>query len=281
MSKPQPDESLIQDYLAMLETDPPSGRKKEQVVQDFLETHTELIPTPVLLNHGLHLDSVLSKFPLDTSLVTDLAYITKSSDRWFVVLVELERPEKEIFKSATKRVATTQKFNEALDQIGDWQTFIEANGAEVVRRLMPLLAPTSMIRNLVHFKYVLIIGRSANKNLTRARQAYLARLREQKNIDVMSYDSLVNNYRYLGGDPKNVLRLTGEQYGFKYLNDPPFALFSYLGPDVLTLSKEQGEALAALDYDIDRWREGELLVVNGKHTERTAFERAEAKKSPH
>ena len=45
------DRALIDSYLSMLDSPPPVGRQKEQVVQDFLESHTELIPTPNRLNH--------------------------------------------------------------------------------------------------------------------------------------------------------------------------------------------------------------------------------------
>ena len=264
MTQPGPNEELITQFLSVLDDAPPTGRQKEQVVQDFLETYTELVPTPFLLNHGLQFDSVVSKFPLDTALVTDMLYVTKSSDRWYVVLVEFEQPDKAIFKATTKRVQVTQQFNEALDQMGDWQTFLEANKDEVLRRLEPLLRPLG--RNPVYFKYVLVLGRSANKNLTPARMAYLERLRQQRDLEVLTYDSLISYYQHGGGAKKNVLRLAGTQYEFKHMNVPPHTMLSHVGPDVFALSKGQGDILAALDYEIDRWRAGEYLAFNGRQT---------------
>jgi hypothetical protein len=76
--------------------------KGEQAAQDFIEAHTELFFPPHLLNHRIHLDLLVSKFRLDTTLVTDFAYLTKSSAEWYIVFVELEDPSKQLFtKKAT------------------------------------------------------------------------------------------------------------------------------------------------------------------------------------
>lgn len=50
----------------------------EEKVQEFLEKHSELIPAPFLLNHGIHFDAVLSKFRISTDLTTDFCYLTAS-----------------------------------------------------------------------------------------------------------------------------------------------------------------------------------------------------------
>lgn len=259
--QPGPNEELVTEFLSVLDGAPPAGRQKEQVVQDFLEVHTELIPTPFLLNHGLQFDSVVSKFPLDTALVTDMLYVTKSSDRWYVVLVEFEQPDKPIFKTTTKQAQATQQFNGALDQVRGWRTFLEANKDEVLRRLEPLRRPLG--RNPVYFKYLLVIGRSANKNLTPARMAYLERLRQESGLEVLTYDSLIGYYLNWGGSKKNILRLAGTQYEFKHMYVPPCTMFSHVGPDVFALSKDQGDTLAAMGYEIARWREGQYPALNG------------------
>jgi hypothetical protein len=90
-------ENLITEFTQLLDSPPPSGRQKEQVVQDFLENHSVLIPTPNRLNHQLHFDVIVSKFPLSTELITDYVYLTKSSDTWRVTFVELEMPDKKIW----------------------------------------------------------------------------------------------------------------------------------------------------------------------------------------
>lgn len=58
---------------------------------------TIFIPMPFLLNHHLHMNCVISKFKLGNEFVTDFAYLTKSSDYWEFVLVELEDAKMKIF----------------------------------------------------------------------------------------------------------------------------------------------------------------------------------------
>lgn len=84
---------IIREFKLLLE----SPEVNEQDCQDFLEKNSELIYTPFLLNHGLHFNSIISKFPLDTSLISDLVYLSKSSNSWNIVFVELEHPNKNFF----------------------------------------------------------------------------------------------------------------------------------------------------------------------------------------
>jgi hypothetical protein len=145
------DESLLTEYLDVLDSQAPTGKQKEQIVQDFLENHTELIPTPNRLNHHLHFQSILSKFPLGTELTTDYVYLTKSSDAWIVTLVEIESPEKDIFTADAKRTTATAAFNAAMDQVRSWKQFIGKNKDEVIRRLNPIIQPAHMRSNPIEF----------------------------------------------------------------------------------------------------------------------------------
>ncbi len=181
------DEALISAFMDVLRNPPPKGRQKEQVVQDFLEQHTELIPTPNLLNHHLHFESVISKFPLGTELTTDYAYITKSSDTWRITLVELESPDKSIFTSDTKKTNTSAEFNAALNQVRSWKNYIKENRDEVLRRLDPLLQPVGMRRNPVEFHYQLIIGKSEDKNLTPERQRLYRSLSAETGFELTTF----------------------------------------------------------------------------------------------
>ncbi|RWE07710.1 MAG: DUF4263 domain-containing protein [Mesorhizobium sp.] len=160
------DEALAREFLKLIESPPPKGRQKEQVVQDFLEQHTELIPTPNLLNHHLQLNSIVSKFRLSTALITDYVYLTKSSGRWTITLVELESPDKAIFTAHMGRAVPSSGFTAALAQVIDWKTYVDDHKAEILQRLKPLIVPPGMRENPVTFEYQLIIGRS--KTRTRA-----------------------------------------------------------------------------------------------------------------
>ena len=110
-----------------------------------------------MLNHGLHFDVVISKFPLDTSLRSDLAYLTKSTAQWYLTLIELEHPAKKIFTENKKVATLSADFNAALSQIASWRIFTESHGDEVKRRLHRLMLG-KLAKNRVRFRFVLIYG---------------------------------------------------------------------------------------------------------------------------
>ncbi|KQM32518.1 hypothetical protein ASF03_13755 [Rhizobium sp. Leaf68] len=143
-------EHLITEFETCLAEPAPAGRKKEQVVQEFLEANTVLIPTPHRLNHGLHFKSIISKFPITSGLETDYVYLSKSSGSWQITFVELESPDKSIFTGATKTVQPSAEFQQAVSQIEDWRTYLSENKQEILNRLSPLIQPMS--RNPINFK---------------------------------------------------------------------------------------------------------------------------------
>lgn len=79
------EEKLLEQYFDVIE----KKSNTENQIQEFLEENTIFIPMPFLLNHHLHMNCVISKFKLGNEFVTDFAYLTKSSDYWEFVLVEL------------------------------------------------------------------------------------------------------------------------------------------------------------------------------------------------
>lgn len=263
------DEKLISEFEKVLDSPPPAGRQKEQVVQEFLEMNTELVPMPNRLNHMLHFEAIVSKFPLSTELITDYLYITKSSDLWRITLVELEVPDKSIFTSDAKKVNTSAEFNAALNQVRSWKLFVDENRQEVIRKLEPLLQPLGMRRNPIEFNYQLIIGRSADKNLSAARMKHFRGLVKETGIEIMSYDTLINWYRNDFRFQKNVLRLSGVHYSFKLIHFDPTQILSYIGPDHLDLGQEHMDRLRASGYEIDKWRKGDLLTYNHKYADST------------
>lgn len=258
------DETLIQKYLTVLDSPAPQGRQKEQVVQDFLEEHSVLIPTPNRLNHQLHFQSIISKFPLSTGLITDYAYLTKSSDTWRITFVELESPDKDFFNKTTKKVSKTSTFNAALDQVRSWKQFISSNEPEVRARLLPLMQPPNMRTNPIEYEYQLIYGRSANKNLTEGRKQEFRSLQQDMGITIITFDQLVDVYRNDLVFEKNVLRVSNGGFEFKSMAAGLNHILSYLGPGELFLSPPEIAALKAEGYDMDAWERGELLVVNGR-----------------
>mgnify|MGYP002079047821 CR=1 FL=1 len=92
-------------------------------MQAFFEANTAFMPTPDLLNHRVHMNSVIAKFPIGERS-TDYAYLTKSSIDWRLVLVELEDSSKPIFKESSKNEAFSTAFNDAVAQIDVWRDYV-------------------------------------------------------------------------------------------------------------------------------------------------------------
>lgn len=260
------DQNLVDTYLNLLDAPPPTGRQKEQVVQDFLEAHTDLIPLPNLLNHGLNFHSIISKLPLGNELITDYVYLTKSSDTWRITLVELESPDKDLYTKDTKRPVKTAVFNAALDQVRQWKQFLATRHTVVEQTLRPLIQPPQMRDNPIEYDFQLIIGRSSNKNLTEDRKRDFRALQQETGITVMTFDQLADWYRQGSSMKKNVLRFTTGRYEFKSIAAGPRNILGHLGPGELNLSPALVANLTAQGHDMISWQAGELLIANGKQT---------------
>lgn len=257
---------LVKAFLQVLNNDPPQGKQKETVVQDFLESNTELIPTPNLLNHHLHYNVIISKLPLDTSLVSDFVYLTKSSDTWRITFVEIEVPDKKIFTNSKDQVNTSADFNAAIGQVRSWQVFLKKNRDEVIRRLKPLMLPLSMANNPIEFQFQLIIGRSEEKNLTQARRDHFREIAESSSIDIMTYDTLIEYYKNHLRYFKNIFALKKERFIIKSLSADLRSIFSFISPEHLELSANQKQTLKDKGFQIEEWESGKPLMVNGKYT---------------
>jgi len=262
------DDELIERYRQLLDDKPPAGRQKEQVVQDFLELHTRFIPTPNLLNHQLHFETILSKFALDTDHIPDYCYITRSSGRWRITLVELESPDKPIFIKNDESPVFSSKFNEAITQVQSWKNLIEDSKSVIIARFTPLIAPLDTPRSPVEFKYQLIIGRSANKNKNYQRKQAFLRKATETEIDIFTYDQLIDYYQT--ERTKLVMRRTkNDRLEFKHMHFHPNKILARVGPDILTLSPQQKKELLEAGYEIHKWETNDLLNYNIKLAEST------------
>ncbi|NTA40293.1 Shedu anti-phage system protein SduA domain-containing protein [Agrobacterium salinitolerans] len=272
----KPDEKLLRDFYKILDSEAPPGRKKEQVVQDFLEVHSELIPILNSSNYALQFRSVISKFRLSPAFETDYVYITKNSARWDVNFVELESPDKAIFTSNLKEPTTSADSNAAVGQVRCWRVHVEANKSETIQKLRPLLLPPAMTENPIRFHYQLIIGRSANKNLGLDRKQHFDQICRDTGLDILTYDQLADIY--VGGPRiiKNVLRQSKNRYAFKSTARGLENVLSQAGPGLIDLSKAQCLSLKEDGYDIDSWLKGELLGLNGKEPIRNWRRRAQS-----
>lgn len=251
------DPELIKRYIALLADESAS----EQSFQEFLEDNTTLFYPAYELNHGVHAGALISKLQLDTTLTTDFAYLTKSSAIWWLVFVELEHPAKQLF---TKDGKASAALNAAIHQVRTWRTFVKRNSAEIVRRIDPLRKPLG--KNKVSFKYMLLVGRTIEFQTDQAKVDAFEEL-QQDDFRILTYDSLLHRYQDRPNPSLNVLSQKGQKFGFKKRHRDNTLMFAWFGPNDIHLENEDIEYYKSQGYDMDKWLNGELLVVDGKTTE--------------
>ena len=253
--KPEPD--LIKRYEDLLAR----ADASEQDYQEFIEDNTTLFYPAHELNHGVHAGALISKLQLDTTLTTDFAYLTKSSAVWWAVLVELEHPTKQLF---TREGKASAQLNAAIHQVRTWRTLVKRRQSEMVARFDPLRKP--LTRNKVLFKYVLVIGRTTEFQADQAKVDAFEEL-QQDDFRVVTYDSLLSNYKHRPNAVLDVLSQKGQKFTFKKRHRDDTRIFTWLSSNDIHLESAEVEHFKSMGYDMDRWLGGELLVVDGKKTE--------------
>jgi hypothetical protein len=116
----------------------------------------------------------------------------------------------------------------------------------------------NMSQNRIEFSQVLIYGRSAEKNISEARKDRYKQRATELNVELMTYDTVVDVYRRNTRFKRNILRATGKQFAFKRLEHPA-SMFRHLTPGELVLSSDQEKSLINDGYDIVSWKNGKLL----------------------
>lgn len=249
------------------------NHKNENDIQRFLEDHTEMIPLPFLENHGLNDNAIITKFKLGSEMTTDFAYLTKCSDYWNFVLVELEDSRKKLFTENKQRVLFSAEFNNAYDQITAWKAYVENNRERLLYQTDKIRIPLN--NNPVRFKYVLIIGRNKEKEQSEHKRSMLAQ-KSTDNTKVMTYDSIIS-YCENNQDlyQKLILSPVGDQ-AFKIKSVPEeisTTLFGWLTPEYIKIEQPQIEQLKQQGYEMDAWLQGRLLRFNYKYTNDTGWEK--------
>lgn len=239
--------------------------RNENAIQAFLEANTTFIPTPDLLGHRLHLNSVIAKFPVGERS-TDYAYLTKTSIEWQLVLVELEDSGKRIFKPSSKNLAFTTEFADAVAQIDVWRDYASQHLDRLRDKLRPLMVPPPMAHHRLSVRYVLVIGRSEELEHHEARRLRLANYGAERDLRIMTYDTLLREVAAGHNKPKAVLRANSRGYLLQSAEGMPAHMFAYIMPAQLELSGPAEASLRAETYDIDAWKRNEPLNFNEKWT---------------
>jgi Domain of unknown function (DUF4263) len=253
--------------LKILDSPPPIGRQKEQVIQEFLEEHSDMIPLNHVLNHQVLYDFIFSKFPINSSNISDFMYITKSSVEHRIVFIELENSDKSIFTSDLDKVIFSAEFNAALQQVRNWKILMESDKDELLRNLKPMLQLQRQYNDPISFRYQLIIGRSVEYINNENRKRHIANLEKETGINILTYDSLISWYK---NSPrnwyKNIVRLDKDRYSFKRMDAKDQTYFAHLSPSQIILTDQQKAELISQDYQISDWENNILLTINLKYS---------------
>ncbi|WP_196599648.1 Shedu immune nuclease family protein [Pectinatus frisingensis] len=195
-------DELIRKFKNLLDDE----NNNENDIQYFLEDNSELIPLPFIAGHQLHQSAIISKLPIGNGYVLDFAYLTKCSDYWYLVLMEIEDPKKTIFKKSSENIEFTSKFNNAYDQVLSWKSYLEDgnNTEEIKKRVKKLMGVGSISELPFYVRYVLVYGRKSEKQDSKRRISLLNQKNTNK-IQVKTFDSLVSEYQSKPELPKMIL----------------------------------------------------------------------------
>lgn len=228
---------LVSEYLALLDEN-----QLEQRYQTFIEKNTSLVPREFIQNHGIHFDLVLRKLAFGGDYKSDFAYLSKSSDDWNAVLIEIERPNKKFFKDGHNDFHAD--FQQALQQINRWKAWflVPGNFASFVDGILgPIRKP--LTANPTYMKYVLVYGRRSEyaDNDTRRR---LVVAQEGGDFKIMTFDSLSESLHtktklYVGAKKNEYIDILSDEF----LSEN---MFAWMDPTELRISEQlKASAVAA------------------------------------
>jgi hypothetical protein len=219
---------LSEEYSKLLDEN-----AEEQKYQDFLERHPYFIPREFVQNHGIHFDLVFRKLSLAKDYITDFFYLSKSSDDWNCVLIELEKPQSKFFKQGTNEFHND--FNKGMSQIRRWRAWFEnsANKEHFVNNTLRSIR-IPLERNPCYIKYVLVHGRRAEYQDNHIRSG-LIRAEERDDFKIITYDSLMESI-----SSKNDLYIAVKNnenvdiISKRFVNE---SLFSWVAPSAIRITK--------------------------------------------
>lgn len=261
------DLALIKEFTDLLD----KQSSTENDIQTFLENKSSLFPLPFLNGHHLHFSSIISKFKIGNEFITDFVYLTKCSDHWDIVFIEIEDPKKKLFTINKENINFSADFNHAYDQITSWKAYINENKERVLNQFEKIKLPLG--KNPTNFKYVLIIGRNNEKKGHEKRTA----LFNQKNtleIKVMTFDSIISSYEHNPYRSDRLILTPWKEQGFKIKIVPDnlsTSIFTYVTPEFLKIEDDNLERLKLQDFRIDSWLNGKPLEFDQKYDRETFY----------
>ncbi|EIK0750392.1 DUF4263 domain-containing protein [Escherichia coli] len=251
------------EYLELLDRE-----ENEQIYQTYLEENTMFIPREFEQNHGIHFSTVFRKLLLSSDYKPDFVYLSKSSDNWNVVLVEIEKPSSKYFKNNSTTFHAD--FNLALQQMNTWRAWFddESNRNHFKNNILQgFIEPAHMGRNPFNFKYVLVHGRRSEYENNTQKTA-LIRGQQRSDFSIISFDSLAENIEkkyklYVGVKKNSHYELISKEFVdegiFSWMNIDFLAITQSIYDDAIAKSdswhhyiiKENG-TVKTMDYALPR-----------------------------
>lgn len=240
--------------------------KDENEVQLYLESNSNLLPVNNwLLGHQVHCSMIVTKYKFGNEYISDFAYLTKCSDEWYIVFIEIENPQKAIF---TKGNQFTADFNHAYEQVQSWERYLKdsSNRLKVLNSFRSIRHPFIMLDSNVTFKYLLIYGRGNERDKSEeTKNKFLQK--KTSDIRVCTFDSIKSvttmfpRYMVLSpkGDDKFKVKFVPSDYDRR---DQGF--FARYKAENIIVEGECLKQLIDLGYDMNSWQNGESLTSKGK-----------------
>jgi hypothetical protein len=225
----------------------------EQSYQEFLEKNTQFIPREFIQNHGIHFNLVIRKIALGREYTTDFFYLSKSSDNWHGIFIEIEKPYSRFFRDKTNDFHPD--FLQALQQINKWRAWLSEN-ANLDQFCKTTIGSIKqpLGENPLYPKFVLVFGRR-EEYATSALRKSLIRAQEREDFRIMSYDSLLedlNNKQelYVGVRKNEHVEIVSDNF----VQDN---IFRFSEPHQLKISKFLKEKIIS-DFKVNDFEKGSL-----------------------
>ncbi|EGQ9137403.1 MULTISPECIES: Shedu anti-phage system protein SduA domain-containing protein [Vibrio harveyi group] len=159
------------------------------------------------VSSGGHSKFVLYEFPLGSKYRADFVVVWSCSGKWEITFIECENTDDRI---VNKNGTPSQRFNQAISQLGDWRDYLSNNKLQVQQDLAKWCAEKDILGfssgeyisnesgqllsdmdTIVDFKFKIIMGRRENYS-TEARKK-VAQLESTSGFSFSTYDRLLSS----------------------------------------------------------------------------------------
>lgn len=170
--------------------------EKEEDIHKFLAAHRGIVTECLGHPRKKPLSLVLSKFPLGSRHIPDLAVFAWDSNIFRIALIELEPVSDPV---VTKAGRPSARLSSAMKQVADWKRWVEHGGSELVLELRRTLwehAPehlteffaTHWIFSATRYEFAIFIGRSSTWSPVTTEHINSIRGLHDSAVRIYSYD---------------------------------------------------------------------------------------------